>query len=240
MLEFTTDLVIVAPPTEGARRLLRCEGARRLVAGQARRCACRRPLGSYAVEWEPTEWRDEHAWPARRGASRDGDGVQARARILPGRHLLAAAGRRSHRSDGARGHLQPSHVGHAAARPAIRVRRRRAVAEVLRVDWARMAPRARIAEEVRRARADQRARSYRAVRSVAASGSSTGPCARSGEMLTDDDHRRRRHERAARRSVSPMRRTSPATSVAEIAHKRHDTPDKRQPPRDIARLSVAA
>ena len=58
MLEFTTDLIIVAPPTKvldaffDAKSLASWWGAKQAVCVP-------RPLGSYAVEWEPTEWRDE-------------------------------------------------------------------------------------------------------------------------------------------------------------------------------------
>jgi uncharacterized protein YndB with AHSA1/START domain len=58
VLEFTTDLVIVAPPT---RVLDAFFDAKALTAWwQAKQAVCvPRPLGSYAIEWEPTEWRDE-------------------------------------------------------------------------------------------------------------------------------------------------------------------------------------
>ena len=58
MLEFTTDLVIVAPPTKVLDAFF---DAKALAAWwQAKHAVCvPRPLGSYAIEWEPTEWRDE-------------------------------------------------------------------------------------------------------------------------------------------------------------------------------------
>src|SRR5207253_8571398 len=79
----------------------------------------------------------------------------ARPRVLPRGYVLAAAGRRSDRSDGGRSHLQPPHVGYAAASAAVRLRGRRAVAALLRTDRAGLEPRAGVAEEVLRARADR-------------------------------------------------------------------------------------
>ena len=58
MLEFTTDLVIVAPPTKVLDAFFDTKAL--AVWWQAKQAVCvPRPLGSYAVEWEPTEWRDE-------------------------------------------------------------------------------------------------------------------------------------------------------------------------------------
>ena len=53
MLEFTTDLVIAAPPTKVLEAFF---DARALAAWwRARQAVCvPRPLGSYAIEWEPT------------------------------------------------------------------------------------------------------------------------------------------------------------------------------------------
>ena len=58
MLEFTTDLVIVAPPTKVLDAFF---DPKALAAWwKAKQAVCvPRPLGSYAIEWEPTEWRDE-------------------------------------------------------------------------------------------------------------------------------------------------------------------------------------
>lgn len=58
VLEFTTDLVIVAPPTKVLEAFFDPKAL--AVWWQAKQAVCvPRPLGSYAVEWEPTEWRDE-------------------------------------------------------------------------------------------------------------------------------------------------------------------------------------
>src|SRR2546423_7974228 len=58
VLEFTTDLVIVAPPTKVLEAFFDSKALQ--VWWQAKQAVCvPRPLGSYAVEWEPTEWRDE-------------------------------------------------------------------------------------------------------------------------------------------------------------------------------------
>jgi uncharacterized protein YndB with AHSA1/START domain len=58
MREFTHSLVIIAPPTRVIEAFFDPEA---LAAWwQVRRSVCvPRPLGSYAVEWEPTEWRDD-------------------------------------------------------------------------------------------------------------------------------------------------------------------------------------
>jgi uncharacterized protein YndB with AHSA1/START domain len=58
LLEFTTDLVIVAPPTKVLEAFF---DSKALAAWwRAKQSVCvPRPLGSYAIEWEPTEWRDE-------------------------------------------------------------------------------------------------------------------------------------------------------------------------------------
>lgn len=58
LLEFTTDLVIVAPPTKVLDAFFDSKAF--AAWWQAKHSVCvPRPLGSYAVEWEPTEWRDE-------------------------------------------------------------------------------------------------------------------------------------------------------------------------------------
>ncbi len=58
MLEFTTDLVIVAPPAKVLDAFFDAKAL--AVWWQAKHAVCvPRPLGSYAVEWEPTEWRDD-------------------------------------------------------------------------------------------------------------------------------------------------------------------------------------
>jgi len=58
VLEFTTDLVIVAP---AAKVLDAFFDPHALAAWwNAKRSICvPRPLGGYAIEWEPTEWRDD-------------------------------------------------------------------------------------------------------------------------------------------------------------------------------------
>ena len=58
MLEFTTDVVIVAPPTQVLDAFF---DAKALAAWwRAKGSVCvPRPLGSYAIQWEPTASRDE-------------------------------------------------------------------------------------------------------------------------------------------------------------------------------------
>ena len=58
MLEFSTDLVISAPPSKVLEAFF---DAKALAAWwHAKQSVCvPRPLGSYAIEWEPSEWRDE-------------------------------------------------------------------------------------------------------------------------------------------------------------------------------------
>ena len=70
-----------------------------------------RPLGPYAIEWAPTEFRDEIL--GRLGGVFRGtvDAMSGRRRLLRRRRVLAAARRRSDRTDGARGHA----AGRAAA-----------------------------------------------------------------------------------------------------------------------------
>ena len=58
MREFTTDLVIVAPPVKVIDAFFEPRALE--TWWLAKRSICvPRPLGSYAIEWEPTEWRDE-------------------------------------------------------------------------------------------------------------------------------------------------------------------------------------
>ena len=58
MREFTHTLVINAPPAAVLDAFFDAEAL--AVWWQASRSVCvPRPLGSYAVEWEPTEWRDD-------------------------------------------------------------------------------------------------------------------------------------------------------------------------------------
>jgi uncharacterized protein YndB with AHSA1/START domain len=58
VLEFTTDLVIVAPPTQVLDAFFDAKAL--AIWWQAKQAVCvPRPLGSYAVAWDPTEWRDE-------------------------------------------------------------------------------------------------------------------------------------------------------------------------------------
>jgi len=58
VLEFTTDVLIVAPPTQVLDAFF---DAKALAAWwQAKGSVCvPRPLGSYAIQWEPTASRDE-------------------------------------------------------------------------------------------------------------------------------------------------------------------------------------
>jgi len=58
MREFTHSLVIMAPPARVIEAFF--DPASLAAWWQVKRSVCvARPLGSYAVEWEPTEWRDE-------------------------------------------------------------------------------------------------------------------------------------------------------------------------------------
>ena len=58
MLEFKTDLVIVAPPATVLDAFFDPHAL--AVWWRAKRSVCvPRPLGSDAIEWEPTEWRDD-------------------------------------------------------------------------------------------------------------------------------------------------------------------------------------
>lgn len=58
MREFTHSLVIMAPPARVIEAFF--DPAALAVWWQAKASVCiPRPLGSYAVTWEPTEWHDE-------------------------------------------------------------------------------------------------------------------------------------------------------------------------------------
>ena len=58
MREFTHSLVIMAPPARVIETFF--DPAALAVWWQAKASVCiPRPLGSYAVTWEPTEWHDE-------------------------------------------------------------------------------------------------------------------------------------------------------------------------------------
>ncbi len=58
VLDFTTDLVLVAPPAQVLDAFFDAQAL--AVWWHAKQAVCiPRPLGSYAVEWEPTEWRDD-------------------------------------------------------------------------------------------------------------------------------------------------------------------------------------
>ena len=98
------SLVINAPPAAVLDAFFDAEAL--AVWWQVSRSVCiPRPLGSYAVEWEPTEWRDDVLGPPRRRVPRHRHGVQPGPGVLPRRAVLAAAGRRSDRADGARSDL---------------------------------------------------------------------------------------------------------------------------------------
>lgn len=58
MREFSHDLVIVAPPLKVIDAFFRPE-ALQAWWGTVRSVCIPRPLGSYAVEWAPTEWQDD-------------------------------------------------------------------------------------------------------------------------------------------------------------------------------------
>src|SRR6476620_8372249 len=78
--------------------------------------------------------------------------MSGRRGLFRRRRVLASAGRRSHRTDGAGG-LPESGAGrcHARARRAERFRGDAALAALLRSDWCRLGARARVAEGAARA-----------------------------------------------------------------------------------------
>jgi hypothetical protein len=77
VLEFTTDIVIVAPPTQVLDAFFDAKAL--AIWWQAKQAVCvPRPLGSYAVAWDPTECRDEILGRLGGCTARNGDGVQAR------------------------------------------------------------------------------------------------------------------------------------------------------------------
>src|SRR6476620_9952124 len=78
--------------------------------------------------------------------------MSGRRGLFRRRRVLASAGRRSHRTDGAGG-LPESGAGrcHARARRAERFRGDAALAALLRSDWRRLGTRARVAEGAARA-----------------------------------------------------------------------------------------
>src|SRR5262245_63220109 len=78
--------------------------------------------------------------------------MSCRRGLFRRRCVLAAAGRRSHRTDGARGLPETGAGGRdARARRAERFRGNAALAAVLRSNWRRLGTRARVAEDAARA-----------------------------------------------------------------------------------------
>ena len=58
LLEFATDVVVIAPPTKVLDAFFDSKAL--ATWWQAKHSVCvPRLLGSYAIEWEPTEWRDD-------------------------------------------------------------------------------------------------------------------------------------------------------------------------------------
>ena len=118
-------------PGEGARRVLRSRRSR--PGGRpSTPCACPRPLGSYAVEWEPTEWRDEVL--GRLGGTFHGTVME----FKPGREFFLADMYWLPPDGDPIGPMAlevtcSRHAWrHAAPCPAVRIRGRRAMAAVLR------------------------------------------------------------------------------------------------------------
>jgi uncharacterized protein YndB with AHSA1/START domain len=83
MREFTHSLVINAPPAAVLDAFFDAEAI--AVWWQAQRASCiPRPLGGYAVEWDPTDWRDDLLGPL--GGTFHGTVVDFR----PGREFFIA------------------------------------------------------------------------------------------------------------------------------------------------------
>ena len=221
MREFTHSLVIKAPPAAVLDAFFDAEAM--AIWWQVSRAVCTpRPLGSYAVEWEPTDWRDEIL--GRLGGAFHGTVMEFR----PGREffvaepVLAAARRGSHRPDGARSDL--SDPGRSGAAPAAPVRVRRvesAMVPVLRHRVGELGVRPRGVEEV--------PGRPLGIYTFCTLTKFDGPCARSGVMLTStttdpagtaparDEHL----ANAARRG---------ADIPAQICEHRHHPPRERQNP----------
>ena len=102
MREFTHSLTIEAPPAAVLDAFFDADA---LAAWwRVKRSLCvPRPLGVLRRGMGADRVAGRNLRPARRRVSRNGDRVQARTRVLSRRSVLAAARRRSGRSDGARG-----------------------------------------------------------------------------------------------------------------------------------------
>ena len=142
------SIVIAAPPTLVMRAFFDSDALGAWWSVK-RSVTTPRVLGPYAVEWRPTEYRDEIL--GRLGGVFRGTIMQFEAGrgFFVADALLAAARRRSDRPDGARGDAARRADGrHRGARRAERLRGKRAMAALLRGRHRRVAARAQGDEEL--------------------------------------------------------------------------------------------